>query len=227
MATSRFYLTSQGSTSLTPAFDAGWEQTGQATRNRMTLKRKMESINTLANSSNITVPITTTQDILCAQFISDPIESPINLFGRVSLVVRGSQSVTTCNATLAVVFKVVDQQGGNQRTLFSVFSTDSAFAAAGSDATRIVNAQAITATITLPGDRLVMEIGVHVAAPSTSGTYLLRFGNSAASDFALTSALTTDLNPWFEMNNDIESEQTNNYQFVDVKDGMSCTEKRR
>jgi len=223
---SRFWLVDQGTPPISPAFDAGWEQTGQADRKRLLLKRKSESIVALANSTNITVPITTTQDILCRQFISDPFVS-VSLVGTVSLVIRCSESATTANVTLAAVLKIVDQFGNTPRTLFSTFNTDTEFAAAGSDATRIVNAQAITTTTLLAGDRLVLELGGHAAGPTAATTYLMRFGNAATSDFALTSALTTDLNPWLELSADLHTDDFSNTQSVRAADGISVTERTR
>lgn len=222
----RFYLTNSGAAAVSPAFDAGWEQTGQADRVRILHKLQQSATQALAAGTAITVPITTTQDILCRQFVSDPFPST-NLTGTFSLVIRTFQNATTNNCTLAVVAKLCDQGGGNLRTLFSVFGTDTAFPLSGADATRIVNAQTITSTISLPGDRLVVEVGVHTAAPSVAGSYTLRFGNSATSDFALTSALTTDLNPWCEISANFHDESFNNFRFVRAGTGISVAEKIR
>ena len=223
---SRFWLVDQGTPPINPAFDAGWEQNGQADRKRMILKRRSETIQALANSTSITVPITTTQDILCRQFVSDPLVS-ILFTGTVSLVIRTSESATTANVTLAAVLKLCDQFGGNLRTLFSTFNTDTEFAASGSDATRIVNAQTVTTTTGQAGDRLVLELGGHAAAPTAATSYLMRFGNSAASDFALTSALTTDLNPWMELSIDLHDDAFNGSRFVRAPDGISVGDRVR
>lgn len=226
MSATRFHLVSAGATALTPAFDAGWEQTGQADRVLM-VRNRLESVLTpLADSATITVPITTTQDILCRQFIG-PSMPAVNLIGTFSLVVRAFESATTANVTLAVVAKLVAQDGSNQRTLFSTFNVDTEFALSASAATRIVNAQTITSTVGQPGDRLVIEVGGHAAAPSAATSYNLRFGNNAASDFALTSALTTDLNPWAEFSFGIFDDMFNNYEFASAGDGISVTNKIR
>jgi len=226
VSATRFHLVSAGASPITPAFDAGWEQNGQADRVRMVRDRLESTKVALANSTTITVPITTTQDILCRQFIGDSMPA-VNMIGTFSLVVRAFESATTANVTLAVVVKLVGQDGGNQRVLFSTFNTDTEFAASGSDATRIVNAQTITSTVGQPGDRLVIEIGGHAAAPSGAGSYNLRFGNNAASDFALTSGLTTDLNPWAEFSFGIFDDMFNNFEFASAGDGMSVSERCR
>lgn len=127
---------------------------------------------------------------------------------------------------LAIVVKVVSQDGAVVRgTLFSNFNQDTEFAT--TQSTRIVNAQSVTNVITQPGDRIVLEVGGHAAAPTAATTYTMRQGDNNAADFALTSALTTDLNPWLEFSQNIYSTDTNNYQQVKVGDGLSTGEKIR
>lgn len=226
----RFYFPSSGNApNISPAFDAGWEQTGEA--DRLTLIPKLQlDVATSRTGKQITVPITTTQDILCRQFVSSPIP-PTNFrtTDTLSAVVRCVESAGTINATLAVVVKVVSQDGSVVRgTLYSNFNIGSEFPISGSDATRIVSSVNLTALQTQPGDRLVIEVGVHVAAPTASGSASVRFGNNSTSgDFALTSGLTTDLNPWFELSKDLWATPFNNYQQVKVGDGMSVGEKIR
>jgi hypothetical protein len=229
MAATRFYFPAEGSgtPNISPTFDAGWEQTGQATRLKLLYKKNLSSLSTLADNGTRTVPITTTQDILCNQFVSDPIPpQQIDTSCTLSSVIRVLASATTENCTLAFVVKVVSQDGGTVRgTLLSNFTTGASFVATA--ATRILSATPVTAVTTQPGDRLVVELGAHAAAPSTSGTYTMRQGDSAATDFALTSALTTDLNPWIEFSTDLFATPLNNYQFVKVGDGISVGEKIR
>lgn len=229
MAATRFYYPAEGSgtPNISPAFDAGWEQTGQATRLKLLHKPKLTTLSTLADDTTRTVPITTTQDILCNQFVSDPIPPQrIDTSCTLSSVIRVLASATTENATLAFVVKIVSQDGTVVRgTLLSNFTTGATFVATA--ATRILAASAVTAVTTQPGDRIVVELGAHAAAPSTAGTYTMRQGNSVATDFALTSALTTDLNPWIEFSTDLFATSFNNYQSVKVGDGMSTGERIR
>jgi hypothetical protein len=225
MAT-RFYLPAEGSgtPSVSPAFDGGWEQTGQANRLKLLPKTTLVARTTLAATSNKTVPISVTQDVLCDQFVSDPIPAQ-RIIGTVSLVVGAAESAAAANASLSIVLRVVSQDGGTFRgTLFSVFSTDTEFAT--SISTRIVNAQAVTALTTAPGDRLVLDIGAHIVTPLSAQTYTMTFGTSNASDYALTSALTTTLNPWLELSQNIWDAPFNSYKSVDSV-GLSVTEKIR
>ena len=226
----RFYFPSSGNApNISPAFDAGWEQTGEADR-LILIPKLLLDVATSRTGKQITVPITTTQDILARQFVSGPIP-PTNFktTDTISAIVRCVESATTINASLAIVVKIVSQDGSIVRgTLYSNFNIDSEFPASGSDATRIMNSVNISALQTLPGDRIVIEVGVHAAAPSAGGTASVRFGNNSTSgDFAMTSGLTTDLNPWFEMSKDLWATVFNNQQFVKVGDGMSTGEKIR
>lgn len=210
MAT-RFYLPAEGSgaAAISPAFDAGWEQTAQGTRLKLLRKTGLSALSTLADTGTRTVPITTTQDILCNQWVSDEIPSQ-RFIGTVSYVGRVLESALTANITLALVVRVVNTDLTVRGTLFSTFSVDTEFAATA--ATRIQAASAVTALTTLPGDRLVIEVGGHATGPTAATTYTMRFGNSAATDFALTTALTTDLNPWIEFSQNIWSTDSNNFQ---------------
>src|SRR3954464_2529597 len=118
MAATRFYFPAEGSgaPNISPAFDAGWEQTGQGTRLKLLYKQNLSTLSTIANNGTRTIPITTTQDILCNQFVSDPIPSQrLDTSCLFSCVVRVLESASTANVTLAIVVKVVSQDGGTAR----------------------------------------------------------------------------------------------------------------
>jgi len=198
----RFALSNQGAAPISPAVDARWEQTA-VTRYAMLPQRRCTSAVALANAGAVTVPNTTTQDIVGFQFVGPPMLSK-RLTGTFSLVVRVFENANTNNVTLAVVAKIVSIDGGTVRgTLYSNFNIGTEFPLSGSAATRIVDAQAITATTIKTGDRLVVEIGGHAATPTAAGSYTMRFGNPAGTaDFARTAALTTNLCPWCELSDD-------------------------
>lgn len=224
----RFYFPSSGNApNISPAYDSGWEQTGSADRLILIPKLQLD-VATSRTGKQISVPNTTTQDILFRQFVSGPIP-PTNFktTDTVSAIIRCVESTANANASLAIVVKVVSQDGSVVRgILYSNFNIDSEFPT--TDATRIMNSVNISALQTQPGDRLVIETGIHVATPSGSGNATLRFGNNSTSgDFAMTSGLTTDLNPWFEISKDLWATVFNNQQFVKVGNGMSVGEKVR
>jgi hypothetical protein len=227
----RFHLANHGAAPVSPAYDSGWEQTGQADRVLLLAKARSEVRDTLANSTTITVPITTTQDILCRQFVSEPLPAVRIALGTsgLNLVVRAFESATTANVTLAVVVKVVSNDGTVVRgTILSNFNNDTEFALSAAAATRRAGAGLATTAVSAQfGDRLVVEVGGHAAAPTAATSFNLRFGNSATSDFANSSGLTTDLNPWVELSQDIWGEPFNNFRSARAGDGISVAERPR
>lgn len=230
MAATRFYFPAEGSgtPAVSPPYSAVWEQTGQATRLKLLYKQTLSSLSTLANTGTRTVPITTTQDILCNQFTSDPIPAQ-KIIGSFAIVMRALESATTANVNLAFVVKVVSQDGQTTRgTLWDATTgVDTEFGTTAS--TRQTLGANVTSVTTQPGDRIVVEIGAHAAAPTAATTYTMRQGTSAATDFARTSGLTTNLNPWCEFGQDLFATPFNNYQFPKcVSAGViSVTEKMR
>lgn len=203
---SRFHLHSSGAvpSPSNPAFDAGWEQTGQATRLPMDFKSTPLSTPTArTNSSAITVPITTTQQYLCYQHISNQVFRRASLSGTFSMVIRGLEGTTSANVFLAFVLRAFSADGARALATLASSMTNAGTEFAATAATRIFNAVAITAADLNEDWRLVAEIGGHGQAPVAGDTYTYRVGNDAATDFALTSALTTDLNPWLELSSDI------------------------
>lgn len=222
MAT-RFYLSDVGDEPVAPSYDSNWEVVTDANRKPLIRKLLLETADAL-NYRTVDIPDAVSQDILSYQFISEPLRAQV-IAGTVSLVIKCSENLITANASLAVVVNLFSQDGQTLRgTLFSVFSTDSEFGTTAS--TRIVNTQNLTQLTAQEQDRIVVEIGATVSTPVLS-TFVLYRGNNAASDFALTSGLTTDLNPWIEFSQDLFSPMPNNYQFVSAGDGTSVTEKIR
>ncbi len=233
MAT-RFYFQNTGAPSISPNPDGGWEQTGGILRRRMPLKCTLSAPTTLGDSGAITIPITTTQQILCYQFISDDIFLPVRLDAsvRFSVVIRCFENANSNNAHLAYVLRAMRPDGGlSLGTLASSMTTATEMALSGSAATRIfgngTTTVALTATTISEPWRLVLELGAHAQAPTAAGSFQLRSGCSAASDFALTSGLTTNLNPWCELSYDLNAVRMNNYHAVRVGSGMSSTDRIR
>ena len=214
----RFYLHATGSAALSPAFDAGWEQTGQAVRLPMDVKMALTATTPLTDSSAITVPITTTQQILAYQFVSNQVFLPVRLDASVlfSMVLRGLESATTANVFLAYVLRAFPANSTTALATLASSMTNTGTEFAATAATRIfgngTSTVALTATTLREPWRLVLEVGGHAQAPTAAGTYTYRVGCSATSDFALTSALTTDLNPWMELSVDLDSTRFGNYQ---------------
>jgi len=231
----RFHLHSSGSIAPlnNPAFDAGWEQTGQATRLPMDVVTQKSAASALTTSSAITVPITTTQQILCYQFTSNQVFKPRRLDASVllSMVIRTHENAGTNNAFLAYVLRAFSAQGDRSLGTLASSMTNAGTEFTTGNVTRIfgngTSTVALTNTVLSEPWRLVLDIGAHAQGPTAAGSFTLRTGNDAASDFALTSALSTDLNPWMELSSRLDSLVLNNYQHVRVGDGMSVSEKIR
>jgi len=224
MAT-RFYLEPTiAIAGILPAFDGGWEQTGQALRRALEPKRNVQVLSLLADSSAITVPITTSQDILAYQFISDPLPAQ-RLIGTVSFAMRFLEASTNANVNLALVLKSCSQDGLTLgATIFSTFGTGTEFATTPA-ASRFVGPSAITAVSLGPGDRLVLEVGAHATAPAAASTYTARVGFSSTTDLTLAEGTTTDNNPFLELSQDIWAANLENYRRVRPQgSGISMTE---
>lgn len=221
MAT-RFYFDPSIAPPVSPAYAAGWGQTGSATRGTLVRKNNKGASTALADLSAITVPITTTQSILAVQFISEPITARQSVVGAISGVIKSVVSTNSVNSGLLVRIRSVAVDG----TVTDI-NTHSGTTLTTTAATRILTASSLSSGTFESGDRLILEVGVLATAPSSSGTFTLRFGLSAATDFALTAGLTTDINPWYEFGADLFGGRPNNYQAVKVGDGMSTGEKIR
>src|SRR5947209_8248372 len=114
MGAIRFYLPAEGSgaPNISPAFNASWNQTGQANRLKLINKANTSVLSAMATTAAKTVPITTTQNILANQFVSDPIPSQrIDTSCLFSLVIGTSESALTANVNLAVIVSVCSQDG--------------------------------------------------------------------------------------------------------------------
>lgn len=224
MAT-RFYFEQTTAAPVSPAFDAGWEQTGQALRRAMRFKNTI-SVLASVGGTGFTVPITTTQDILAYQFVSEPLlAQKIDASCLFSFVTSGSVGLAAGNCTLALVAKVVSNDGGTIRgTLFSTFSVDSVFGT--TTATRIQSQTAVTPITIFTGDRIVLELGAHAAAPTSATTFSFVIGYTNT-EYALTSGVGGNASSWCEFSQDVFRPVINNFQSFKVGDGMSVSEKVR
>lgn len=171
----------------------------------MDFKNELVAATALTNSTAVTVPITTTQQILCYQFVSTRVFKPVRLDASVlfSMIIRGLENATTNNVFLAYVLRAMSQDGSVSFGTLASSMTNAGTEFVATAATRIfgngTTTIALTATTIAEPWRLVMEVGGHGQAPAAAGSYTYRAGCNAATDFALTSALTTDLNPWMEL----------------------------
>jgi hypothetical protein len=226
----RYYIANSGDTTvppITPAFDTNWEQTGEATRKMLRRKGIQPFIDT-SGSATVTVPITTSQNILSRQAISDPLPAT-HWNGTISAVTQAFESALTANATFCYSIRVCSGDGAVFRgTLLSLFTaTGQTEFVVSPGATRTIATLTLTPLVSQQGDRLVVEWGVFAAAPSAATTATLRYGYGSAVDYALSVGVNATSNPWLEFSQDIGMFQMESYKTVRVGAGMSTNERLR
>jgi hypothetical protein len=184
MAT-RYYLPSSGSAPVTPALQGGWGSDQHVGSKNLVKTKSNTALTDFTTSS-------ATGNICMFQYVSAPIGSVVFAGTNVSMVVRGLKTgAGTCTFTIAIF---LFHSNNTFTTLLARTIEDSAFGT--SAATRIANAVTLANVLSTNGDRIVVELGVGITSASTT---TLRTGDpSATGDFALTSGLTTDLDPWVE-----------------------------
>jgi len=201
MAT-RFYLPSSGTPPLSSlAVNTNWEQTTGLVR----LPTKTTKQNTALTSSNRTWPSTATQQWAWYQFQSEQLLAAYSwtTADTVSMILGKLAETTTSGDThLAYIVRVVSADGSVIRGVIGLMhATSTEFALTASAATRIHSALTTGATAfsSQIGDRIIIELGVHGVTPAAESIQMRVGDPTAAADFALTSALTTDLCSWVEL----------------------------
>jgi hypothetical protein len=199
---SRFYLQSTSSAPFTPAAaDGGWERDATGHAARLTSTGKANSALTTLSS---TFGATQTSQTRWGTWVSQPLDVAQTISGTVSLVVgKCAETTTSGDAHLAFAVRVVTGAGVHRATLATSMATATEFPLIANAATRIHSGVAISSFAADAGDRIVIELGIHGVTPANE-TMQMRFGDpTGTADFALTSALTTDLVPWVELSQNI------------------------
>lgn len=229
MAATRFYFpnSTAGSPAVTVTKSASWNATlNFAEQVRPLYRKTANQAPTTGLNSAITAETGTATVSGCAyQGISDPMRAQ-TISGTVSMVVRVAEGAIAANCTLALIVRACSFDGGTIRgTLFSNLSSDTEWPTV--NATRIVNAQALTSTAVQDGDRLVVEWGATFTTPSTGSQMLPQWGISAIGDFTLASGTTTQNTPWIEFSQDLFPPMPENYKSIKAGSGMSVGERIR
>lgn len=208
MAT-RFYLPSSGvpaPVAVTPS--ASWTvNTGFTSQATDTVKGATA---TAAGTARTKGSATNPSTRLDSQFVSARrLSAQTIAIGTFSAVIRGVESVSTADAWLDMIIRVVSADGtavrgtlyaGSANTVVSATSTAENFELPTTSATATKSAIATTQVIAQGGDRICIEIGYKASTVTTTNTCTFRYGDTAATaDFALTVGLTTDLCPWVEL----------------------------
>lgn len=189
----RFYLPSTGAAAVSPALDAGWEETASADR----LKMVTTKIASAMTDKTITTLLATGQTLF-RQYVSDPIAAQ-TILGNIRIYARALETLGGLNGFSQIVLKVVSSDGSTVRgTLLSIadYST-------GTEWNTTVRNKAFadgdlpSSVVAQDGDRLVLEIGLSHDVLVTTAT--ISFGDDSSKDLEQDETTTATNNPWFEI----------------------------
>lgn len=195
-----------------PAFGSGWERTTNAFR-RLAPTTKGASTPLSTTSSQFTKDgAAAGYDVLQMQLVSARL-NPQTISGTFTAVVRGGESATAADASLQIVLRVVSRDGTTERGVLYAGHAETLNATSGAvgqefgttSMTRIYPATALSPVATVPGDRLVIEVGQRFHGTNTGVSGFMTFGDSSATaDHTLTAGVATALCPWLELSADLD-----------------------
>ncbi len=209
MAT-RFYFPSAGSAPITNAvFNAGWNNTGSATRYPL-LKQK-SGTSMVTHSAN--VDATAGARFTCrGQFVFGPLAAQ-TISGTIKGQCRVRESNAAVNGFVAVAVHIVQPDGTLRGNCLTVAASDNTAAAPPEMTTTLTNrrfqdsaenfAITLTSQAVTEGDYLVVEVGWREADTNTARTMDASFGDNSATDLAEDNTTTTANNPWIEFSGSV------------------------
>jgi hypothetical protein len=202
MAT-RFYLESSGTPHLNAlAVHSGWFS-GSVGLNRLPMNTTKAST-TLTDFVNASGGASKEFCVFQFQSTQQLAAQTISNAGTFNGLHRCLEAAATANVFAASVLYVVSSDGATIRgTIYDDTLGNSDIELGTTASTRVNPSDAFvgtkTSVVAVDGDYLIFELGFSANATGVSQNVTQRVGSSAASDFALTSGLTTDLNPWLEL----------------------------
>jgi hypothetical protein len=194
MAT-RFYLPSTGAAAVSPAYDAGWEDTSFAARLKAVTTRISSAFTTVADNVNTKLD----EDHLYRQYVSDPIPAQTITAQTIKVQIRAAESNAAANLFTSINIRVVSNDG-------STFRTPAVVAMQRDDvewASTLTNrgwSGTSSAVVASANDRIVIEIG-QGGDPTGGGNHndgTMRIGDNSATDLPEDDTDTNDYNPWVE-----------------------------
>ena len=198
MAT-RFYHNPTAIPTITPAFDAGWEQSGVAVR------RCLFTVAPKSGAPAVEVADTETSlsavfDVLLAQYISEPLEAQ-TIAGNVSGQILGYESDIAADLLPAVLIRVFDSTGTTATGTLLAQTNGTEFVLTTPTNRSVPASVALTSTPVNKDDVIVVEYGFRATnAVATAYTGTLRFmsGDLTPTDLPVNESATTDNNSWME-----------------------------
>jgi hypothetical protein len=200
MAT-RFYLPSSGDAAVSPAFDAGWEDTHEGQRYKL--------VTTKISSAMATHVFTDSdysdRDCLFHQYVSDPIAAQTISAQTVKIQFRCYEDSALHDLYLSIGIRVVSNDGATVRGTILAVTRDATEAVVSTLTNRKITPTS-TEVVAQSGDRIVIEIGMG-GDPQQFGAMNhgsgISFGDDSATDLGENDTDTSAYNPWVEFANTI------------------------
>lgn len=209
MAT-RFYLPSSGTPPLSSLSRYGdWTQpTGSSDPEVARLPMYTSKQDTTLTTSQNTWASATNPYWCWYQYQSEQLSSGYSFVHNAEsfdlVVGKCAEETAGGNSYLAYVCYLVSSTGTYIALLdYGISASGGEFPVFGSDATRIRGDVTNDTVNASAGDRIILEIGLVGISPALVDARMDVGDPSGTSDFALTSGLTTDLCPWFEISADL------------------------
>lgn len=194
------WLPASGAPPISPAFDAGWEDTEDADRILGSRTKGSTAITSKTSDEAVTTnPI----DVLARQYVFGPFKRAGTWDGAMLGVIRCQESSASANAQAQVLVKIVSGDGGTVRGTLVAHQTGTSNEYGVALTSRYfpkgaTTGLAVSAIAYQGGDYLVMEIGSRdVEAAATNWTLTQSFGENAAAQLDFSEADTGADNPFF------------------------------
>lgn len=207
MAT-RFYLPSTGAAPVSPAYDAGWEDTANATSRLAMVTTRIDSSFVQASALETGSSTVNARDLLIRQYVSNPLSGNQTISGTLKGQMQISENNAAANFMPQMVVRVVSGDGttvrgtlhaGDTRTTNVDEVTISTVEANVKNPAAGISPVTLTSVNALDGDRVVVEIGVRANNTSaTNYTAFLYVGDVSGTDLTEGGSETELLNPWIE-----------------------------
>jgi len=166
----RLYLVNY-SPVVSPAFDAGWQQTSGAGRWQMSPDKDSTSVASQVSSSENTA--TSPWDVLFLQAVSAPLDGAQTVSGTLKGQFRATEFATDADYRAQLLAKVVSRDGSSVTGTSLAFDTGALSSEFATTATNRQfprgGAQTLTSVSANAGDRLVIEIGYRSHNSHTTG----------------------------------------------------------
>lgn len=207
--TTRFYLPSTGTPSISPAFGAGWEVTTNADRRTMVTTRISSAMTTKDGAGTLN----DAEEQLLRQYISSPLGAQ-TLSGTIKGQVRCTQNLGDGAFALAIRVAKCNSDGSSVTEILAVTYTATGvdtkppwFVASLTnrrfeEGTDDFNLNLASTGISA-GDFLIVEIGVADRNNTVERFGQISFGDDSGTDLAEDETTTAANNPWVEFSADI------------------------